>query len=250
MTQYLELDRFDPKLLYQKFSSAGPFEHVVIDNFFPDEIAQSVLNEIDSDNHDTWDKRNHEHIQVKWRSNWQSDSDIPPTTKQLIWHLNSGDFLRWMSQVTGIQGIIPDPYLSGGGFNQINPGGTLAVHADGNWHDLMGVHRRLNLILYLNKNWQADWNGDLELWSRTNDNKPLRCETTIEPQFNRLVIFRTDDFSFHGHPKPLCCPPDRSRRSLILYYYTNTRPAHEVQDLDLHHRALFHHPQDIGIHNV
>ena len=85
------------------------------------------------------------------------------------------------------------------------------------------------------------------MWSRTADNKPGVCVDKISPLINRLVVFRTDDFSFHGHPTPLKCPEDRSRRSLILYYYTNTRPAEEVESLDKKHRALFHSPDDIGV---
>jgi hypothetical protein len=44
-----------------------------------------------------------------------------------------------------------------------------------------------------------------------------------------MVIFSTTDFSYHGHPEPLNCPDNRSRRSLALYYYTNGRPASEVR---------------------
>lgn len=237
----------DTQKLAQEFQNASPFNHIVIDNFFPEDVTYQVLRDLETDNKDSWDKRDHDDIQVKWRSDWKSDSDVPDYTRSVIQYLNSGDFLRWLTEVTGIEGIIPDPYLSGGGFNQINPGGMLAVHADGNWHDLMGVHRRLNVILYLNENWQDEWGGHFELWTKTPDNKPGECVKKVRPDFNRLVIFKTDDFSFHGHPTPLACPPERSRRSLILYYYTNTRPAEEVTDLDTHHRALFHDPSDLGI---
>ena len=230
-----------------QFQSSEPFNHIEINNLFKDEIVESVLKEFDEQNFDNWDKRNDDKIQIKWRSNWKSDEDVPQKTFELINYLNSGDFLRILSKITGIEGIIPDPYLSGGGFNQINTGGTLAVHADGNWHDLMGVHRRLNLIIYLNKDWQEEWGGHFEVWSKTEDNKPKECVKKISPLFNKTVIFKTDDFSFHGHPTPLKCPEDRSRRSLILYYYTNTRPKEEVVSLDTKHRALFHNPNDIGI---
>lgn len=236
---------FDIDAASKSFKEAEPFNHIVLDNLFEDSLLEEVLSELEAEKN--WDIRNDEKIQVKWRSNWKSDSEVPPKTFSLISYLNSGDFLRKLSKVTGIDGIIPDPYLSGGGFNQINQGGTLAVHADGNWHDLMGVHRRLNLIIYLNKDWDESWGGHFEAWSKTEGNKPNQCEKKIAPNFNRTVIFKTDDFSFHGHPTPLKCPSDRSRRSLILYYYTNTRPKEEVQSLDNKHRALFHNPDDIGI---
>jgi hypothetical protein len=70
--------------------------------------------------------------------------------------------------------------------------------------------------VYLNKNWQTEYGGNLELWSK--DMKT--CVKSVEPIFNRCVIFNTDEDSFHGHPDPLTTPEDRSRRSLALYYYT------------------------------
>jgi len=247
MNKFIDLSKFNTDILSEKFNNSSPFQHIVIDNFLNEEIADQVLHDLENDNFDKWDKRDQEKIQIKWRSDWKDDSDVPPETLSLIQFLNGGTFLRWLSKLTGIEGIIPDPYLSGGGFNQINPGGALAIHADGNWHDLMGVHRRLNIIIYLNKDWKDEWGGHFELWSKTSENTPDACVKKISPDFNRLVIFRTDDFSFHGHPTPLTCPDDRSRRSLILYYYTNTRPEEEVQSLDYKHRALFHNPDDIGI---
>ncbi len=247
MNKFTNFTNFDTEELSKSFQNSEPFQHIVIDNFLKEEIANKLLSDLENDNFDKWDKRDHDKIQIKWRSDWKDDSDVPEHTLSVINFLNGGTFLRWLSKVTGIDGIIPDPYLTGGGFNQINTGGTLAVHADGNWHDLMGVHRRLNVIIYLNKDWEEEWGGHFELWSKTDDNKPKDCVKKVKPDFNRLVIFRTDDFSFHGHPTPLKCPEDRSRRSLILYYYTNTRPKEEVQSLDYHHRALFHDPGSIGI---
>jgi Rps23 Pro-64 3,4-dihydroxylase Tpa1-like proline 4-hydroxylase len=247
MNNFVDFSKFNLEELSGHFQQAEPFQHVVIDNFLNTEIADNILLDLENENFDNWDKRDHDKIQIKWRSNWKDDSEVPANTLSLINFLNGGTFLRWLSKVTGVNGIIPDPYLTGGGFNQINPGGALAVHADGNWHDLMSVHRRLNVIIYLNKDWQDEWGGHFELWSKTHDNLPKECIKKIRPDFNKLIIFKTDDFSFHGHPTPLKCPDNRSRRSLILYYYTNTRPSNEVESLDNHHRAMFHDPATLGI---
>lgn len=241
------INLFDTMKLSKQFSESKPFKHIVLDNFLKNKHANQLLNDLDNYDQNKWDKRNCRKIQVKWRSDWKQDSDVPVNTFSIIQYLNSGNFLRWLSHITGITGIIPDPYLTGGGFNKINNKGTLAIHADGNWHDLMKVHRRLNVIIYLNKNWNDDWGGQLELWSKTKDNKPNTCSKRISPLFNRMVLFQTDDFSFHGHPTPLNCPEEISRKSLILYYYTNTRPKEEVISIDNHHRALFHNPDEIGI---
>lgn len=216
----------------------NPFRYIIVDNFLSDFYVNILHDDLVDSNKEDWDKRDQNDKEVKWRSDWKSDKDVPSGTKRVINFLNSGDFLRDLTEITGIKGIIPDPYLTGGGFNMINPGGFLKIHADGNWHDDMQVHRRLNLIVYLNKTWEDDWGGDLEFWSKTEDNKPNKCEVKIKPVWNRAVIFQTDDFSFHGHPHPLNCPEGESRKSLIMYYYTNTRPREELISEEKH-RAIY-----------
>jgi Rps23 Pro-64 3,4-dihydroxylase Tpa1-like proline 4-hydroxylase len=248
MNKFIDFDKFSLDQLTNSFQNNQPFPHVVIDDFLNTQSCEKLLYDLDHvDNKDTWNKHNHDRIQIKWRSNWQCDEDVPDHTRAMIQFFNGGTFLRWLSQLTDMAGLIPDPYLTGGGFNQINRGGVLAIHADGNWHDLMKIHRRLNVIIYLNHDWQDHWGGHLELWDRDHHQQPGQCRVKIRPDFNRCVIFATDDYSYHGHPTPLTCPEDRGRKSLILYYYTSQRPANEVQDLDHHHRAQFHDPAVLGI---
>lgn len=237
---WVDLKELDMERLSSQFQTSEPFNHIVLDNFFNPGLLDLILDELNQENYETWDKRDHHGVQVKWRSNWKVDEDVPQNTFDFVQFLNSGNFLRFLTGLTGITGIIPDPYLTGGGFNQTNRGGMLGVHADGNWHDVMGVHRRLNVIVYLNKEWEDSWGGQLELWGRNHENLPDKCIKKIKPIFNRMCVFRTDDFSFHGHSTPLQCPQDRSRQSLILYYYTNTRPSEEVLSLENKHRALFY----------
>jgi Rps23 Pro-64 3,4-dihydroxylase Tpa1-like proline 4-hydroxylase len=95
------------------------------------------------------------------------------------------------------------------------------VHADFNFYKRLNLYRRLNLLIYLNENWKESWGGDLELWDRTGK----RCVQRISPLFNRAVIFDTSNYSYHGHPRPLECPEERSRKSVALYYYTVEAPA-------------------------
>ncbi len=97
------------------------------------------------------------------------------------------------------------------------------MHADFNFYKRLNLYRRLNLLVYLNENWSEEWGGDLELWDRTGK----RCVQRIAPIFNRAVIFDTSNFSYHGHPRPLQCPEERSRKSLALYYYTVDAPAED-----------------------
>lgn len=154
----------------------------------------------------------------------------------------SADFVRLVEALTGIDGLHADPHNVGSGLAQILPNGSLQVHADNNHgldpikyarlaadHPLHGgvAERRVNLFLYLNRPpWESAWNGDLELWPPALD----ECAARILPLRNRLVLFQSTDFSFHGHPRPLGCALGRSRRSLAVYYYTRgrQRPSGEV----------------------
>ena len=130
--------------------------------------------------------------------------------------LNSSYFLTFLERLTGVDGLIADAHLRGGGLHEIRRGGKLDVHADFNYHKRIKLYRRLNLLLYLNQGWDEDWGGHLELWSRD----MTRCVQRIAPVFNRAVIFDTSSHSYHGHPEPLECPETTSRKSMALYYYT------------------------------
>jgi hypothetical protein len=104
------------------------------------------------------------------------------------------------------------------------PGGLLKVHADFNIHHRTNLDRRLNVIVYLNKDWKEEYGGFFELWNENMSEAVVR----LLPLFNRMAIFSTTSTSYHGHPDPLTCPEDRSRKSLALYYYTNGRPQNEI----------------------
>ena len=218
-----------------EFKSADPFPHCYLDNFFDNEVLNELITEFPDITDPIWEASSQEGIQVKLRSNWQSEADIRPVTKSVVHFLNSGAVMKQLSRLTGIEKLISDPYYTGGGLNCTKRDGLLDVHADGNWHHAMGVHRRLNVILYLNKDWNLNWGGALELW----DDSLSECVKSIDPVGNRLVVFETHDRTFHGHPNPLNCPPDESRKSLILYYYTAAaRPENQVV-VEQPHRALW-----------
>jgi Rps23 Pro-64 3,4-dihydroxylase Tpa1-like proline 4-hydroxylase len=220
---------------HETYKNAAPFPHVVIDNALDAELVESVHREYPHRDDPIWQRYDDKDIQIKTRTNWKSEADIPCDTREFVRTLNSGRFLKALANLTGIDNLISDPYLTGGGESSVYRGGILDIHCDGNWHDAMAVHRRLNVILYLTKNWQEEWGGQLELWDR----KIQGCVTKIAPIFNRFIVVLTNDFTFHGHPQPLNCPADESRKTLILYYYTSRpRDADEIAHNDAH-RALW-----------
>ena len=203
-----------------------PFKHLYCDNFFSTEFANALLNSFPKlDNSDLWDSSNDPEIEVKMRSKWQSEFDIPDTIVDAIRVLNSSLFLKSVSEKFDIPKLMPDPYFTGGGLNVTVSGGLLDVHVDGNYHDASGLNRRINAILYLNPGWQEGWGGEFGLYDETGD----KLIKKIAPIHNRLVIFDTNDKSFHGLPDPLNFPEGLARRSIILYYYTkDERPSDQV----------------------
>jgi len=206
------------KTIYQQ---ATPFPHVVIDNLFSNQLLSQIVDEYPSPTELDWIRYDSLH-EKKLES--QLSSDLGPKAQGLMSELMSPAFLDFLQNLTGIENLIPDPELDGGGFHQIQRGGYLHIHADFNIHQKLELHRRLNLIIYLNKDWDKSFGGNLELWNKNMD----KCEQSILATFNRLVVFSTSRTSYHGHPSPLTCPSDRTRKSLAVYYYTKDRPSHEI----------------------
>jgi hypothetical protein len=215
--------------LADSYRTAAPFPHIVIDDFLPDYVAQRALDEFPSPRDDEWfrwDARTERKLQTT------AEDGIGPFTRQLLNQFNACAMIDFLERLTGIEHLVPDPHFVGGGLHQIERGGYLKVHADFNHHERLQLDRRLNLLLYLNRDWHNEYGGHLELWNRD----MTEAVDRITPIFNRCVIFNTTDFSFHGHPEPLMCPEGKTRKSIALYYYSNGRPPEEVS---AKHTTLF-----------
>ena len=201
------------KELSAAYRSAAPFAHCVIENFLPPEITERLLAEF-PEIKDREQKRSQE----IYKGLCLPDQ-LPPASafaRSLFYTFNSQPFLGFLEELTGIKGLISDPHFLGGGFHETLRGGRLGIHADFNIHQKLRLRRRINVLVYLNHDWAPEWGGELELWTKDMSTKAK----SVAPLFNRCVIFDTDDTSWHGHPDPMECPTDRSRKSLALYYYT------------------------------
>jgi len=202
---------------HQCYTENTPFPHIVIDEFFDRNNLETVLTELDRLDRS---KRYAKFLDRKTDHNkfaFYPDVAGPNTARLALW-LNSAPFLTYLEKLTGIPNLIADPSYFGGGIHWIENGGYLEVHADFNHLKKYNLERRINLLLYLNKDWKEEYAGDLELWDRPTMTK----RKTVAPLFNRTVIFSTVKEALHGHPTPLNTPPGVARRSLALYYYTNT----------------------------
>ena len=212
-----------------KYASGNPFPHIYFDNFLPPEVAEAVLAEFPKPADIDWHNYNR---QTEIKLVCADETKFGQVTRQLFYQFHSIPFLNFLQKLTGIDNLIPDPLLRGGGLHQIRRGGLLKLHADFNKHDSTFLDRRINVLLYLNKDWEEEFGGYLELW----DKDTRFCGDKILPVFNRLAIFTTTSESFHGHPDPLNCPEDMTRKSLALYYYTNGRPKGEDDGI---HTTIF-----------
>ena len=210
----------------EKYLNAEPFPFIIIENFFNNNFLDEILRQFPnlSDIKKTTKYQNKN--EVKFGNN--EYEKFPEKIKILFDFLNSNFFLNFLQNVTGIkEKLIADKELNGGGMHEIKKGGLLKIHSDFNKHPNLKLDRRLNVLIYLNKNWKEEYGGHLEFW----DKEMKYCKTKILPIFNRMVVFSTTDFSNHGHPDPLNCPDLVSRKSIATYYYSDGRPPNEIDKM-------------------
>lgn len=202
----------------KEYSLADPCPHIVFDDFLPVSVTDQLASEFPSRGDIEWrtfDNTNESKLSCS------DERSFGPTTRHVIGEFNGPAFLAFLETLTNIHGLIPDPYLRGGGLHRIERGGFLKIHADFNRHTHLNLYRRLNVLFFLNKDWKEGYGGHFELWDR----EMKECRKRIAPIFNRCVIFTTSEESFHGHPDPLDCPPGCARKSIALYYYTSEAPT-------------------------
>jgi hypothetical protein len=204
----------------EEYSQAKPFSHIVLNNIWNQDVLDLARQEVE--NFSLWagEKSFYGSRKKRFQSNF---SDLPPQVKELFYYLNGSEFLKILEEITGEIGLISDPYLLGGGIHSTGSGGFLKLHADFNWHQKMKIYRRLNVLIYLNKNWMSEYGGELELAEMQN-NGELQIIKSVHPTFNTTVIFTTDDHSFHGQSVPLNTPEHIRRNSLAAYYYVAQKP--------------------------
>jgi len=207
----------------EEYQNNKPFSHIYFDDFLPLAAAEAALSEFPEPREITWQEFDRP---TEKKLAFDFVEKLPPSIREVLFFLNSRPMIQFLEVLTGIDGVIPDPYYIGGGLHQIKPGGKLEVHVDFNRHRKLQLDRRINVLIYLNKNWSEEYGGHFELWNRDMS----AAERKILPVFNRCAIFSTTEFSYHGHPTPLACPPDRTRKSMATYYYSNGRPDEQVAD--------------------
>lgn len=198
----------------QRYQSGEPYHHICIDDFLPMEVIEKVRADLDSlpDAERSFDAD-----QERFKSQYNPDR-LPEYTRHLFQAFNSRAFILFLEQMTGIKGLIPDPYFVGAGIHKTLTGGHLDIHADFNVHKQMRLERRLNVLIYLNREWKEEYGGCFEIW----DKAMTKEMASFSPTENRMVCFSTGSDTFHGNPEPVNHPDGVPRQSIALYYYTAT----------------------------
>jgi 2OG-Fe(II) oxygenase superfamily len=216
--------------LRDEFLTAKPFSHFVIDNLFNPKLLELVCEEFNNIDPDSWRLVESAHERTHRLTPM---SQFGPATQLYMSTVTSGWFMRFLSQVTGVKGLIPDPLCHNGGLHEVRHGGFFDVHLDFNLHSQTLLRNEMILITYLNKNWRKEYGGSLELW----DGVSHTCGAEIIPEFGRTALFKHGISSFHGHPQPIKSPNGMYRRSLANYYYTH---ANSEKKRSQQHWTLFY----------
>jgi len=222
-------------ILKEDFFNGNPYENIVIDNFLEETYAEKLY-ELFPNNYDNWYKYENP-IEVKYA--YDNINELDPELKNYFYILSTNIITNIFRDLTKINNLEYDEYLHGAGLHSHPRYGRLNIHLDYEKHPYSGKERRINIILFLSKNWNESWNGHNELWNNT----ATECIKKTEIKFNRAIIFKTNDISWHGLPEKIMCPENIFRKSLAYYYVS---PLNSIKDENKYRKkAVFvKRPQD------
>jgi hypothetical protein len=198
--------------LQSDYRNAEPYPHLVLENLFSPAALEGILAEMPD-----WNSKAlvHQREDYLTKASLRSAVDMGDRTFDFVSAIHSAPFLYLISQITAVEALLPDPYMTGAGLTIMPEGGRFDIHADRNTDHYCGLRRRLVMLVYLNKDWSPDFGGQLELW----DSAATACQKAVTPEFNRVVLFEVADANLHA-VRPITSGSGRVRRSLTVYYHT------------------------------
>ena len=237
LNKYVE-EILDEKVIEQSlqkldiFQASRPFKHLVIDGLWQPEVLAKVVEKFPEPSKMGGEHFNDER-QNKFGTGVDVHSRVSPYISDFLLALVGKNFRKWLSQITGLDNLVGDPLFKGSGLHQATQGGKLDIHVDFNrltgHPNLKSVDRRLNVLIFLNKDWSDHFNGHLEFWKKG----AIRPARKIRPDFNRTVLFEATSKSFHGHPIPLSVPDSTTRKSIASYYYQGREGVLDFEGCEL-----------------
>lgn len=214
------LNDLDLKFLRGECFDSMPFRHICIDGMWNENFLSDVADEVENISDWEGEKNFYGSMKKRWQSDWNK---LPNNTVNFLSLLSQPLILNIIEFITGEQKLIPDPYLTGGGVHSTGENGFLKLHADFNWNENFDLYRRINILVYLNKNWKSEYGGQIELYGKNTEGEFING-VALDPTFNRTLIFVTDDESYHGQPNPVLHPQGKRRNSIAAYYYAAQKP--------------------------
>jgi Rps23 Pro-64 3,4-dihydroxylase Tpa1-like proline 4-hydroxylase len=202
----------DLRSLQSEYQNAKPYPHLVLDNVFSATALEGILAEMPDWNSETMVQQKEDYLT---KASLRSAVDMGDRTFDFVSAIHAAPFLYLISQITGVDALLPDPYMTGAGLTIVPEGGRFDIHADRNTDHYCGLKRRLVMLIYLNKDWSPALGGQLELW----DSAATACQKAVTPEFNRVVLFQVEDTNLHA-VRPVSKGSGRVRRSLTVYYHT------------------------------
>jgi len=211
-----------------EYATARPIPSVVLENFLPVNFALRLYKEAQTIPEEYWT------IFTRNNSSMQECIQLPhmPVARELLEQLHSSEGLRWLEDLTGISGLIPDPHITGAGYSKSWIGDSLKVHTDFNWNEQLKLHRACAFIVYLTPDWKPEYNGAFEFW----DLDKKECIKSVDCLFNRAIIWNDHMRGFHGYPKTIDCPEEMHRTTFRLFFYTSNSTYNPD---DRPHRSLY-----------
>jgi len=212
------------------FKVGSPWPHLHFTNFLHYQLANEVHLDIPTpEEYDFYRYSN----ELEQKYAFDRVKRLPEFLHRLFLDLSTPFFLKFLEKLTGIKGLIPDPYYRGGGVHLYPSGGKLDVHLNNNIHPTLGLYRRVDLVLFLNKDWEKSWGGEFEFWEgeKTEDRHVLtELRQKVLPEFNTLIIMENSERSYHGVPRRVECPKHEYRKSLACSYYTVAPPDDLIEE--------------------
>lgn len=221
--------------LQEEYSKAQPFEHIIVDDFLDSTYAEKIYQNFPEINESWHEYKNP--IEVKYT--YDNVNNLQVEIKNYFYYLSHPEMIKVMQKLTSITDLEYDEFLHGAGVHMHPRHGRLNIHLDYEKHPYSGKERRLNIILFMSKDWKSEWNGANELWN----NDVSQCIKKTDVKFNRAIIFKTNDISWHGLPDKILCPKNTFRKSLAYYYVSPLSTA--KNETDYRKKAKFtKRPQD------
>lgn len=221
--------------LNNEFVGTPPYPMIVLDNFLPTQFALELEKECNSIPMHNWTEFTRRESYMQECNNLE----VAPIATEFVNQMHSQLGMIWLTKITGIKDLIPDPYLIGAGYSRSYNGHSLKIHTDFNWNDKIKTHRMCSFIIYLNSSWKEEYGGNLQF----KDFKNEKVIQNIPTVFNKAVLWRNHKKGFHGFPDPISCPAGVSRNTFRLFFYVSNA-TYDTEDLP--HRSLYWYDDNAG----